>query len=56
MVYRGRINDRFPRLGDSRAQARVHDLREAIEATLAGRPVAVPLSKAVGCYIPDLVR
>ena len=56
MVYRGRINDRFPRLGDSRPRARVHDLREALDAILEGRPVREPRTRAVGCYIPDLPR
>ena len=56
MVYRGRINDRFPGLGDSRARAKVHDLREALDAMLAGRPVREPRTRAIGCYIPDLPR
>ena len=29
-------------------------LADAIEATLAGQPVAEPVTKAVGCYIGDL--
>ena len=53
MVYRGRINDRFPRLGDIRTKASVHDLREALDAILAGKEIAHPRTKPVGCYIPD---
>lgn len=53
MAYRGRINDQFPRLGDTRAMPKVHDLRDALDALLAGRKIARPRTKAVGCYIPD---
>jgi peroxiredoxin len=54
ITYRGRINDLFVDAGNSRASATTHDLADAIEATLAGRPVARPVTKAVGCYIVDL--
>jgi len=52
--YRGRISDQHVALGTSRSWASRHDLAEAIEATLAGRPVAEPVTKAVGCYIEDV--
>ncbi len=44
--YRGRIDD-------SRDRTRIirHDLQEAIEAMLAGKPVARPRTLAVGCTI-----
>jgi peroxiredoxin len=54
MTYRGRINDQYEDLGKARANSNKHDLRDAIEATLAGQPVAEPITKAVGCYIGDL--
>lgn len=54
IVYRGRIDDLFVDFGKSRTVATTHDVAEAIEATLAGRPVAEPVTKAVGCYISDL--
>jgi peroxiredoxin len=54
VTYRGRINDQYESLGKSRATPTKHDLNDAIEATLAGRPVAEPVTKAVGCYIDDL--
>ena len=53
MVYHGRIDDRFAALGVERPQALHHDLEEALEAVLAHRPVAVPETQAVGCYLPD---
>ena len=54
IAYRGRINDEYVEVGKSRTSSIRHDLQEAIEATLAGRPVAEPVTRAVGCYIGDL--
>jgi hypothetical protein len=54
MTYRGRIDDRYADLGRPRAEPTTHDLADAIEATVAGRPVANPRSTAVGCPIADL--
>jgi hypothetical protein len=53
-VYRGRIDDLYESLGKSRTAPTTHDLADALEATLLGMPVAVPVTKAVGCYIGDL--
>ena len=52
--YRGRIDDRFPRLGQRRASITSPDLRNALDAVLAGKPVATPLTRAVGCLMPTL--
>ena len=49
--YRGRIDNLFVGLGRRRAAATVHDLRDAIAALLAGRPIARPRTEAFGCYI-----
>jgi peroxiredoxin len=54
IVYRGRINNQFEDFGKSRENPTTHDLRDAIDATLAGRSVAEPVTKAIGCYIDDL--
>lgn len=54
LVYRGRINNRFVDLGKTRAEATRHDLAEALEATLAGRPVPNERTPAVGCFIEKL--
>jgi hypothetical protein len=54
IAYRGRINNQYEDFGKSRAVPSKHDLQEAIEATLVGRPVAEPVTKAIGCYIDDL--
>jgi hypothetical protein len=52
--YRGRIDDRYLDLGQRRAQVTSHDLREALDDLLAGRPVRQAETKAVGCDIPPL--
>lgn len=54
MVYRGRIDDRWVDFGKARAAATRHDLEEALESVVAGRPVERPETEAVGCFIPDL--
>jgi len=54
VAYRGRIDDRNADFGKAGSVAIKRDLADAIEATLAGKPVAEPVTKAVGCYIGDL--
>jgi hypothetical protein len=53
--YRGRIDDRFVTWGESRRHVRTHDVREALDALLAGKPVARTETPAVGCIIGDLL-
>jgi hypothetical protein len=53
LVYRGRIDDRYVDFGKTRAAPTTHDLAEALEAVLDGRPVPNPRTRAIGCYIPD---
>jgi len=52
--YRGRIDDRYVDFGRRRAAATTRDLRDALEAVLAGRPVIDSGQPAIGCYIPRL--
>ena len=56
--YRGRIDNFYAALGKPRQQVTAHDLRDALDAVLAGKPVPVPETKALGCYIvdPDILR
>ena len=54
LVYHGRIDDRFVSLGKERPAPTKRDLEDALTATLAGKPVAVPTTQAFGCYIGDL--
>lgn len=54
LVYHGRIDDRWVDAGKSRPAPRIHDLEDAIAATLVGKPVAVPETRAVGCFLADV--
>ncbi len=54
VLYRGRIDDKYPTLGIQRTVITRHDLRAALDAVLAGRPVSVRDTQAVGCAIPPL--
>jgi hypothetical protein len=56
LAYRGRIDDRYSAVGVERATATRHDLRDAIAATIAGKPVTPRFTQAVGCYVADFVR
>lgn len=51
--YRGRIDNRYEELGKPRRVVTIHDLRDALDAVLAGRAVARPVTEAVGCFIPS---
>ena len=53
IAYRGRIDDQAVAWGVSRRQIRTHDLRDALDALVAGRPVPAPRTQPVGCFIPD---
>jgi hypothetical protein len=49
--YRGRIDNKYVTLGRARRTVTEHDLSDALDAVLAGRPVSVGNSQAVGCVI-----
>lgn len=51
LVYRGRIDDRFPDIGIRLAKPSKRDLLDAVQATLEERPIKNPRTKAVGCFI-----
>ena len=53
VVYRGRIDDRYYDLGKWKFQPTTHDLRDALDDVLAGRPVRVAETKAIGCSISE---
>jgi mono/diheme cytochrome c family protein/peroxiredoxin len=52
ILYRGRIDDRSPRLGARRPSPSRHDLERAIQARLNAQPVPVPETRPTGCAIP----
>jgi thiol-disulfide isomerase/thioredoxin len=53
VVYRGRIDDSYAALGQPRRPAKNADLRNALDAIVAGRPIETAETKALGCYISD---
>jgi AhpC/TSA family len=51
--YRGRIDNLYAAFGKTRQQVTSHDLRDALDAVLAGKPVLHPETEALGCFITD---
>ena len=49
--YRGRIDNFYAALGKPRQQVTEHDLIDALDAVLAGKPVPKPTTDALGCFI-----
>ena len=56
LLYRGRIDDRYIEFGKDRPQPTVRDLERSLEAVIAGKPVPVAETRAIGCFISDLVK
>ena len=56
VLYRGRIDDRYIAFGVDRPQPTVRDLERSLEAVLAGKPVPVKETQAIGCILSDLVK
>jgi hypothetical protein len=56
IAYRGRIDDRYIAFGRDRPQPTVRDLERSLEAMLAGKPVPVAQTRAIGCILSDLVK
>jgi hypothetical protein len=53
LLYRGRIDDRYPSPGVWRWEPTTRELRAALEAVASGRPAPVRFTEAVGCFIPE---
>ena len=51
LVYRGRIDNLYADFGKKRAKPTRRDLRDTLDALLAGKALAKRTTKAVGCYI-----
>jgi Redoxin len=54
--YHGRIDDQFAGRRKPNANTEAHELRDAVNAVLAGREVAAPHVPAVGCPIPEQAK
>ena len=55
-LYRGRIDDRYIAFGKDRPEPTVRDLERSLDAILAGKPVPIAQTQAIGCFISDLVK
>ena len=51
VLYLGRIDNRLEDFGQERVVVTKFELREALDAVLAGKPVPQPRTKALGCAI-----
>jgi len=56
VLYKGRIDDRYIELGKDRLQPTDRTLERALEAIVQGKPVAVRETRAVGCFLGDLLK
>jgi thiol-disulfide isomerase/thioredoxin len=54
LLYHGRIDDWYVEFTRARRAPTTHDLIDALEAAISGKPPATPSSPAVGCFIPGL--
>jgi redoxin len=55
-LYHGRIDDRYVSLGVERPAPTRHDLEDALNALVGGKPIAQASTTAVGCFISDFVK
>ena len=51
VLYLGRIDNRMEDISRRRTTVTEHELRDALDAVLAGKPVKVARTRAVGCSI-----
>ncbi len=51
LLYSGRIDDRFAKVGVQRKNPTKRELRDVLDAVLAGKPIAVKSTEVVGCAI-----
>jgi len=54
LLYHGRIDDRYVDFGKSRAEPTTHDLEDTLQSVLAGKPVKVASTRAIGCFLADV--
>lgn len=51
LLYLGRIDDRIADFGKQRLKPTIFDLRDSLDAVLAGKPVPHATTKSIGCAI-----
>jgi len=53
VIYLGRIDDLYADFGKRRPAPTQRYLRQALDAVLSGKPVAIPSVDPIGCYISE---
>lgn len=56
MAYRGRVDNRYEDFGVDRPAPTTRDLDTALANLLAGRPIEPKTTRAVGCFLTDLLK
>jgi thiol-disulfide isomerase/thioredoxin len=54
LLYLGRIDDLYVDVVTRRPEPTRRDLRDVLDAVLAGKPIASRTTQAVGCFIPSV--
>ncbi len=53
LLYHGRIDNRYVDFGKSMPQPTRRDLEEALRSAVAGKPIQVASTTAIGCFLAD---
>ena len=51
LLYRGRIDDRYPAVGQARREASKHDLEDVLRSLASGQKPTPRFTRATGCVI-----
>jgi len=51
ILYKGRVDNAYYKVGKKRGQTTTSDLKDALESIARGEPIAIKETEAVGCYI-----
>ncbi|MEL6626355.1 MAG: redoxin domain-containing protein [Bacteroidota bacterium] len=54
VLYQGRINDQYVRVGRRRPQPTTAELRDALQSLTANQPIAITQTTAIGCFITQI--
>lgn len=54
LIYHGRIDNLYEDFGHARKSATTHELEDAVQAAINGKPLSTDATSAVGCYISDV--
>jgi thiol-disulfide isomerase/thioredoxin len=54
VIYHGRIDNLYEDASRARPAATSHELQDAIDAAIGGKPAPIASAPSIGCYISDL--